>query len=500
MNFRGLFSSVPMVLIASTALSQDVADENLRPFIEALPEQRDGLSRQQIPPSDGRNRLTVLYTDDDALRSASVALSLPSHFTTAPEATANSVISESLDMFTEDYREPEAAEFETPGGTPLSCRSGRIEGARAATMCFAEISGRILQLHTTTQIDPNGNGIDEDVLDAAFSFSSEVTDLLTPVAQTNVATDMAPPAAETDGRADDPPNIVQGIVTNAFSAAFPMRVEDLTQLGLKTNPAEGTVSAEYGNDDDTRNVRILLFPLSEDGIAGTLERSLASYGSNQDILAPPTSLTSPEGIPMDCFVTRSGELGYNICVAEIRGRGVRAQIGAVVDPQAEALPEDISDRDRELAGVFMDKLQAAPDQPSELVEDIPLDQVAEAVRKSQPSQGGQPVAPQDTPFARALPKSIDGRNRKEITVRGPRETYVATYEDDSAVQTRVTLFADHGDDPAELREFQKELLGKMVGELRDVEVTSPEGLAMQCFHSVEEASMTHSICTASLDA
>lgn len=155
---------------------------------------------------------------------------------------------------------------------------------------------------------------------------------------------------------DDPPNLVQGIHTNAFGKAFPTEIEDLQSQTLETNPAEGSVYAVYGNEDDTRNIKIRVLPLPPDGIAGTLERSMEYYGGRSEIDPVSASHESPQGHPMDCFATRKGELGYNICLAEVSGRGVRLQMGAVVDAEADSLPADITERDLNLAGLFVDAL------------------------------------------------------------------------------------------------------------------------------------------------
>ncbi|SDE89232.1 hypothetical protein SAMN05421538_11410 [Paracoccus isoporae] len=305
---------------------------------------------------------------------------------------------------------------------------------------------------------------------------------------------------------DGAPNEVEGIVTNAFAKGFPTTIEDLAQKQIQTNPAEGTIKSIYGNDEDTRYARVELAPMPAGGIAPRFAGLRNAYEDVSDMPVMEFDHASPDGLALDCFTHRRSDQGYISCYTEVRGRFLTVELGAVVDADADALPDEIRERDSELAGMLADSVNAAPDRQGGGADDpLPALSAPAAPQADPPgapvsADGPEEMAPQDTPFAKALPESIDGRTLKEITARGPRETFIATYEDDLAMQTMVTLYADHGDDPAELRALQKQALEGVIGELRDVEVTSPRGIPVQCFHPETAIGIAHSICTASLDA
>lgn len=304
--------------------------------------------------------------------------------------------------------------------------------------------------------------------------------------------------------ADDPPNRVQGIVTNAFAKGFPKEFEGLVQHSIKTNPPQGTVEAVYTNSDDTRYARIELVPIPPNGIPALFDGVRIAYEKESDMPVVVFDVTSPEGLPLDCFTFRSAEQGYINCFTEIRGRLFQAQMGAVVERDAEVLPEDMKERDSELAALFADSVNAAPDQEGGGADDpLPgLSDINKMALPPGPIAGADPneQRPQDTPFAKALPESIDGRNLKTISIKGPKLVYIATFDDDRGSGTQIALFADHGDDPTGLRAYEKGLIGDVLGELRDVEATTPGGIPMQCFHTVKDAGSSLNFCTANVDA
>lgn len=306
---------------------------------------------------------------------------------------------------------------------------------------------------------------------------------------------------------DAPPNQVQGVFTNAFAKGFPTEIEDLTQQRIQTDPQAGTVKAIYVNEADTRFADVQLAPMPPDGFEPRFAGLRNAYEDVSDMPVEEYDLTSPDGLPLSCFNHRRADQGYINCFTEMRGRFFRVQIGAVVDADAEALPDVIQERDSNLAGVFADSVNAAPDTKGGANDPLPAlnKPEAEETASAEGSAGANPsdmpdIAPQHTPFAKALPEDIDGRTIKEISVRGPKTTYVAIYNDDNGDTTQVTLFAEHGDDPTGLRSYEKNLLGEVNGDLRDIEAESPAGVAMQCFHAVKDAGAAHNMCTAVVDA
>lgn len=72
------------------------------------------------------------------------------------------------------------------------------------------------------------------------------------------------------------------------------------------------------------------------------------------------TVQSPGGTEMECLTSRVGELGYTFCVAEIHGRALNVQVGEVVPPDASELPAEVAQRSRNLAGDFVDSIEAAP--------------------------------------------------------------------------------------------------------------------------------------------
>ncbi|WBU58975.1 hypothetical protein [Paracoccus albus] len=306
---------------------------------------------------------------------------------------------------------------------------------------------------------------------------------------------------------DAAPNQVQGIFTNAFAKGFVTEIEDLSQKRIQTNPQAGTIKAIYGNEEDTRFADVQLAPMPPSGFEPRFAGLRNAYEDISEMPVEEYDLTSPDGLPLACFNHRRADQGYVNCFAEMRGRLFRVQIGAVVDADAEALPDDIQERDGNLAGLFADSVNAAPDTEGSANDPLPAlnEPAAEETAPAEGSDGANAadmsdIAPQDTPFAKALPENIDDRTIKEISVRGPKTTYVATYNDDNGDTTQVTLFAEHGDDPSGLRSFEKNLLGEVKGDLRDVEAESPDGVPMQCFHAVKDAGAAHNMCTAVVSA
>ncbi|AUH33892.1 hypothetical protein [Paracoccus tegillarcae] len=289
-----------------------------------------------------------------------------------------------------------------------------------------------------------------------------------------------------------PPNKVEGIFTNAFASGFPRQIEDLSQSKLETNPAKGSVFAEYGNDDNTRNVQIRLFPLPEDGIDAVLLRDVQRYSDGSEIPVNTSETQSPQGEPMDCFTRRKGELGYTVCLAEIRGRAARLQMGAVVDPDADALPADIVERDQKLAGVFVDSIHEAPESAGAAEGDAPLFPADIPAL----DMSGADVRPQDTPFAKALPKELGDRSLKTISVSGPDTTYKAMYRDAEDTPTQIVIYTGEGGPLQDLAEFHEGELANILGSIQKTDTTTPDGLDMRCLHAVKVETLAANTCMA----
>jgi len=155
------------------------------------------------------------------------------------------------------------------------------------------------------------------------------------------------------------PNEVAGHLTNAFLPGFPDEVDDLARSSIQSRPQEGRIAATYGTPEDDRNVQVLLYPLDKRGIEGNVARA-KSYLSGGEIPVTRASVQSPNGTAMHCMSSRVGELGYNFCVAEIHGRALNVQIGDVVAPDADELPQDVVERAHRLAGDIVDSVARAP--------------------------------------------------------------------------------------------------------------------------------------------
>ncbi|MRX50265.1 hypothetical protein GI374_07355 [Paracoccus sp. S-4012] len=153
---------------------------------------------------------------------------------------------------------------------------------------------------------------------------------------------------------------IEGHATNAFLPGFPEEIDSLTRAAIESEPDEGRITAVYGNADDSRNLQVLLYRLSDDGIAGNVERAEA-FMAGGEIPVAQASVESPGGAAMECMATRVGELAYNLCIAEVRGRALNVQVGDVIDPQAKELPEAVVTAARDLAGRIVDSIAAAPE-------------------------------------------------------------------------------------------------------------------------------------------
>ncbi|WP_103174988.1 hypothetical protein [Paracoccus sp. SY] len=159
---------------------------------------------------------------------------------------------------------------------------------------------------------------------------------------------------------DGPPNEVAGHVTNAFMPGFPEEHDGLVRSSIQSRPQEGRIMATYGTPEDDRSVQVLLYPLDKRGIEGNIERA-ASYMAGGEIPVTRETVQSPGGSEMECMTSRVGELGYTFCVAEVRGRALNVQVGEVVAADASELPIEVVQRSRDLAGDFVDSIEAAPD-------------------------------------------------------------------------------------------------------------------------------------------
>ncbi|MBV0892887.1 hypothetical protein KTN05_13650 [Paracoccus sp. Z118] len=155
------------------------------------------------------------------------------------------------------------------------------------------------------------------------------------------------------------PNEVAGHLTNAFLPGFPEKIDELARSSIQSRPQEGRIMATYGSPEDDRNMQVLLYPLDERGIEGNIARA-DTYMAGGEIPVIRESVESPGGLKMHCMTSRVGELGYNLCIAEIYGRALNVQIGDVVSPDAAELPRDVVQRARALAGEVADTVAAAP--------------------------------------------------------------------------------------------------------------------------------------------
>lgn len=116
--------------------------------------------------------------------------------------------------------------------------------------------------------------------------------------------------------------------------------------------------ATYGTPEDDRNVQVLLYPLDARGIEGNVARA-QTYLGGAEIPITRESVESPDGTAMECMTSRVDELGYTFCVAQIHGRALNVQIGDVVAPDADELPQDVVERARRLAGDIVDSVARA---------------------------------------------------------------------------------------------------------------------------------------------